>query len=484
MYDTVGNLERVIDARKNDTADGTDFTKKMVYDLIHRTIAITDAAGYTQRTQYDRHGLATAQFDADGNKQTTVYDARGKVTQVSVLHTPTNAATVQRTTRYFYDQNGNQTATESPLGVSTPTEANDSIQRLTYDANNRVVEQVAPYKPGDSTYPNPARTLFEYDAVGHLARQSDPTYATTKAAARDWSSFTWFDNGLARTSTDARGISTSYGYNLLGLQTSRTLTSAAGDANRTMSWEFWPNGSLKSRRDTAPMAGLDEVLVDNSDVQNTVAAGTWATAATATTKLGYDYRTHAGATGSTGSFAWKLRVPSAGTYEVFARCPQGAGTATAAVYSVQHSTGTASKTVNQSTCTATSPWVSLGSYTYAEGVDKMVTPAVPATGTVAADAVKLVRTGATPGAVKDFMNEEALHVSVLKAIEDPTTRISVVLDGVEGRSTYGRVANAALPGNRGAGAPFDWEMAQLMQSGRLPTVDFYEGGVAIANPFR
>jgi hypothetical protein len=62
-------------------------------------------------------------------------------------------------------------------------------------------------------------------------------------------------------------------------------------------------------------------------------------------------------------------------------------------------------------------------------------------------------------------------------------RISVVLDGVEGSSTYGRVANAALRGSQGKGTPFDWEMAQLMQSGRLPSVSFYEGGVSVANPF-
>jgi hypothetical protein len=63
-------------------------------------------------------------------------------------------------------------------------------KRLTCDANNRV----APYKPGDTTYPNLART-FEYDAVGNLVRKSDPTYATSKAAARDWSTY---DPFLAR----------------------------------------------------------------------------------------------------------------------------------------------------------------------------------------------------------------------------------------------------------------------------------------------
>jgi hypothetical protein len=84
---------------------------------------------------------------------------------------------------------------------------------------------------------------------------------------------------------------------------------------------------------------------------------------------------------------------------------------------------------------------------------------------------------------RHLMNDSAWQDSVLKAIGDPNTRISVVLDGAEGSSTYARVANAALRGSQGKGTPFDWEMAQLMQSGRLPSVSFYEGGASVANPF-
>jgi RHS repeat-associated protein len=402
VYDTVGNLLKEIDPRKNDTPDPNDFTVQMAYDLNHRPITSIDAAGYAVRTQYDRDGLVTAQLDAEGNKKSFTLDGRGMVTQISVPHTPTGGAKVQRTTRYFYDENGNRTKVENPRGVATTASATDFLTEYLYDANNRVVQRKAPFDPADATYKTPANTFYEYDSVGNLTRQSEPTYATTKATARDWSTFTWFDNGLARTGTDPWGIATTYDYNELGLQTSRTLTSAAGDAARTMSWQFWPDGSQRARSDTAPLAGLHEVLVDNSDVQNTQVTGTWATGTAAATKVGYDYRTHAGAAGSTDSFAWKLRVPSAGTYEVFARCPQGAGTATSAVYTVQHSAGSTARTVNQSTCTAGSPWVSLGSYSYAEGVDKKVTLAVPASGTVVADAIKMVRAGSSSGVVKDF----------------------------------------------------------------------------------
>ena len=35
----------------------------------------------------------------------------------------------------------------------------------------------------------------------------------------------------------------------------------------------------------------------------------------------------------------------------------------------------------------------------------------------------------------------------------------------------------------GRGSPFDWELLQLYQSGRLSTTTFYEGGRALTNPF-
>jgi hypothetical protein len=82
------------------------------------------------------------------------------------------------------------------------------------------------------------------------------------------------------------------------------------------------------------------------------------------------------------------------------------------------------------------------------------------------------------------MNDPLWQDSVLRAIADPSAKISVALDGVEGSSTYARIANAALRGAQGTGDPFDWEMTQLMQTGRLPTVDLYEGGVPLDNPFR
>jgi hypothetical protein len=75
--------------------------------------------------------------------------------------------------------------------------------------------------------------------------------------------------------------------------------------------------------------------------------------------------------------------------------------------------------------------------------------------------------------------------AVLQAIENPNTKISVDVAGLEGTgSVYSRVMAAVQRGAGGTGSPFDWELAQLRQSGRLSSVDFFENANAIANPFR
>ncbi|WP_308406220.1 hypothetical protein [Streptomyces sp. AC602_WCS936] len=47
LYDEVGNVARVIDPKKNASADPDDCTTKTDYDMNHRVVAVTDAAGRT-----------------------------------------------------------------------------------------------------------------------------------------------------------------------------------------------------------------------------------------------------------------------------------------------------------------------------------------------------------------------------------------------------------------------------------------------------
>jgi RHS repeat-associated protein len=173
---------------------------------------------------------------------------------------------------------------------------------------------------------------------------------------------------------------------VLGQQTARTVTSDGGSSARTMGWDYYPDGKLKSRIDDGVPIGKQVVLVDNSDTGNVKATGTWATSTAGTGFHGVDYRTHAAGTG-TNTFAWTLNVPQAGTYEAFVKYP--AGTATNAPYKIDFNGGTTTKPVNQTTGAGT--WVSLGSFSFAEGNTGKITLSDQANGTVVADAVKLVR---------------------------------------------------------------------------------------------
>jgi hypothetical protein len=131
---------------------------------------------------------------------------------------------------------------------------------------------------------------------------------------------TYFDNGWAKTSTDPWDIiiiiiTTTYDYNPLGQQTARTITSAGGSSSRGMTWGYFPDGKLQTRTDDGVPAGLQVVLVDNSDRQNTQTVGTWPVVTTPPGFQGIDYQTHAAGIGAS-TFTWNLNIPQDGTYQV------------------------------------------------------------------------------------------------------------------------------------------------------------------------
>jgi RHS repeat-associated protein len=385
-YDDVGNVTTVIDPRKNATVDATDYTTKYTYDLNHRVKTTTDAAGKSTSADYDRDGLVVASYDQDNTKTSITLDARGKPTQVTVPH----AAGVDDITQYAYDQVGNQTKVITPRGVATTGVADDFVQQTNYDELNRVKEKLTPYDPNDATYNHADATIYSYDDAGRLSKVSAPP--SNGQTVRNDTTYSYFDNGWTKTSTDPWDIVTSYDYNDLGKQISRTLTSAGGSSSRTMGWSYYPDGKLKGRTDDGVPVGQQVVLADDSDIQNAGYTGTgWTTASTGTGFQGYDYATHTAGTGAN-SFAWNLTIPQDGTYQVYAKYPSGvSGVATNASYTVHDgSGGTTAKTVDQSTGGGT--WVSLGSYTFKrDGSGQQVTLTDNANGTVLADAVKLVR---------------------------------------------------------------------------------------------
>lgn len=385
-YDNVGNVTKVIDPKKNATADTTDYTTKSDYDLNHRVTVVTDAAGKTTRRGYDKDSLVTSATDAENNTTLISYDERGKQTEVKVPHDGTTSITYN-TTKYEYDQGGNVTKVLTPR--ATAAGATDAFTvRTDYDELNRPFRQYQPYDPADSCYNNPnVYTETTYDKVGRVAKTSLPP--SQGETVRNDTTYGYFDNGWVKSATDPWDISATYDYNELGQQTKRTLTSAGGSSDRTMTWSFYPDGALKSRSDGGVPVGRSVVLVDNSDTQNTAKTGTW-TKADIAGQQGYNHETHAAGAG-TDAFTWTLNIPKDGTYTAYVKFPKVTGAATTAKYTLTHETGTADKTIDQNATANQGTWVSLGSYSFKQGNDAKLQLFQNSGGVVVADGVKLVR---------------------------------------------------------------------------------------------
>ncbi|MFD3531264.1 DNRLRE domain-containing protein [Streptomyces sp. NPDC058664] len=394
-YDNVGNVVRIVDPKRNATADTTDYLSQTAYDLNHRVTTVTDPVGKSVTTTYDKDSLVVQTKDAEGNITYVDYDERGKQKEV---RTPYEGTTFRKT-QYEYDQVGNTTKVVSPRGAATAT-ADDFTSRTEYDALNRPVKQYQPYDPADSRYNDPnVYTQTVYDAVGRVTKRSLPP--SEGQTVRNDTVIEYFDNGWTRKSTDPWDITTTYDYTELGQQKARTLTSAGGSSDRTMTWSYYPDGKLKSKADDGVPVGKSVVLVDNSDSQHTSATGTWAKG-DVTGQQGYDHRTHAAGTG-TDAFTWTLNVPKDGTYTAYVKYPKVTGAATTARYTLSQG-ATTHPAVTKDQNAATGTWVQLGSYTLKQGNDAKLKLEQNSGGVVVADGVKLVRdtSGETDSEKKSF----------------------------------------------------------------------------------
>ncbi len=434
-YDNVGNTVKVVDPRKNTTPED-DHTAIYSPDRNHRVTQVTDAAGHTTSVEFDLDGLVVGQTDQENNKTITVYDERGAVIETRVPHAETDGVIKYVTTRFTYDEVGNQTKTITPRGVETVDDPADFVNETTYDKLNRPVEQIYPYDPDDPVYNTPDKVLYTYDAVSRLTEISHPP--SHGQSVRNVSTMSYWDNGWSRTTTDPWDIKTTYDYNQLGLQTNRTVTSAGGSSQRALDWTYYPDGKLKTHSDDGVPLGLDVVMGDNSDTGQVTTVGSWTTttggssssniagpqASAATGFVGYDYASARAGTGAS-SFTWNLTTPAEGSYQVQAAYPAGA-TATNATYTVKHAGGQAQVTVDQTQNPGT--WVDLGTYTFTAGLAHSVTLTDDANGTVVADAVKLVRdnSGDTDTETKDFAYTYDANANLTRITDDsPTAKIDL-----------------------------------------------------------
>jgi len=396
-YNATGDLIEVVDAKKTASDDPDDFTSKFSYDLNHQLTKTTDAAGESTTSSYDWDGQVTATTDADGNRTRQILDARGALVESRVPHEKNGDDVVNRTTRYAYDEAGNQTKVISPRGVATD-DPDDFTTESVYDELNRVKETLTPYDPDDAAHDKPAATRYSYDEMGNVTKVSAPP--SRGQSVRNNTSYSYFDNGWTKTSTDAFAIKSTYKYNELGQQTQNTLSSAGGSVSRTLDTAFYPSGAMKSRSDDGIPVGLHVALVDNSDINNTATKGSWK-AGKVSGDYGYNVHTHERGNGDA-RFAWQPAIPKDGKYEVFTRNPKVDGAATDATFEIKHKDGIAKKKTDQNQ--KPTKWRSLGSYEFKRDGKHAVTLTDDADGTVVADAVRLVRdnSGDTDREKKDF----------------------------------------------------------------------------------
>ncbi|WP_351228638.1 RHS repeat-associated core domain-containing protein [Streptomyces sp. NPDC002133] len=382
-YDNVGNTTKVVDPKKNATSDTADYSTLTAYDLNHRVTTVTDAIGKTSKKAYDKDSLVVSTTDAENNTTLVSYDERGKQTEVKVPRSGTSPI-VYRTTRYEYDQVGNTPKVITPRAVEAGT-TTAFTARTEYDALNRPKRRYQPYDPADARHNDPnVYTETVYDDAGRVAKTSMPP--SEGQTVRNNTEYAYFDNGWTKSSTDPWDIAATYDYNALGQQTARTLTSAGGSSNRTMSWSFYPDGKVKSRSDDGVPVGKSVVPVDNSDTQHTSSTGTWATG-DITGQQGYDHRTHTAGTG-TDAFTWTLDIPKDGTYTAYVKYPRVTGAATTAKYTLSHGT-TTEPAVTKDQNAGTGTWVSLGNYALKQGEDTKLKLEQNSAGVVVADGVKL-----------------------------------------------------------------------------------------------
>jgi RHS repeat-associated protein len=233
------------------------------YDAAHRLTDIHDAEGNQIHYTLDAMGNRTSEqvLDSSSALSRTRTQVFNTLNQLSQQIGAAGGASV--TTTFGYDNNGNQTAINAPLGRNTAQ---------TYDELNRL-KTVTDAESGLTTYgynaldqlvsvtdPKGLTTAYTYDALGDLKQQVSPDTGVTTN--------TYDSDGNLTTSVDARSVTTTYGYDALNRVTSAAfgdqtisyaydagtngkgrLTSAS-DADHSLGWTYDSHGRVTSKQQT------------------------------------------------------------------------------------------------------------------------------------------------------------------------------------------------------------------------------------------
>ncbi len=225
-YNAIGKLASQTDAKgrvttytydgngrptKTTYPDGT--SESTAYDAEGNETARTDRQGRVTRMSYDALNRLTRTDYPDGSFETTEYDPADRV--VATTDRRGKRATME------YDAAGRQTASVDASGVRTTS---------SYDENgNRIATSVAG-----------RTTTFTYDALNRRTRTEWPDGSSHTSVYRP-------DNRKA-SETDARGVTTSYGYDGAGRLTS-VQQSLSANATATTAYAYDETGAKTTQVD-------------------------------------------------------------------------------------------------------------------------------------------------------------------------------------------------------------------------------------------
>jgi RHS repeat-associated protein len=221
-YDSLGQLTT--------STDPLGKTTSYVYDQLGQVAKVTAPnLGVTTYT-YDLLGDRLSTTDPTGAVSTATYDYLGRtLTSTAVVR----QAATNYTTTYTYGTGGWLSSARSPAGVTTSTTYNaagepltvtdgaGNVTRHSYDGAGRPIKTTLP----DNTY-----STVTYDLAGRTIAAASYNSAGTRLATQS----TAYDaNGNATAVTDARGTTTTYGYDATGLLTSEVQPVSGSDSITT-----------------------------------------------------------------------------------------------------------------------------------------------------------------------------------------------------------------------------------------------------------
>lgn len=189
------------------------------YDAAHRLTGISDSEGNRVSYALDAMGNRTSEQVFDPSNALTRTRTRVFNTLNQLAQEIGAAGTPAVTTTFGYDNNGNQTSINAPLGRNT-AQSYDELDRLTQvtDPLNGVTQYG--YNALDQlisvTDPRNKVTNYAFNALGDLKVQTSPDTGVTTN--------TYDSGGNLKTSNDARNKTGTYGYDALNRVTSLAFT--------------------------------------------------------------------------------------------------------------------------------------------------------------------------------------------------------------------------------------------------------------------